>query len=139
MASVRQKKKGIRAVSNVIASTPPEVSPLPRPAVSSPPAGLAAARERARSPKSSPAPPKAPARTTAAVQSARNKGKRSPSRASPSSTSPTHLVGGARGTRYIYKTTLFFLEGRDVAVALFMETAVGLGARVPPAIGGDGA
>eukprot|EP00903_Cladosiphon_okamuranus_P017508 g16126.t1 len=96
MASVRQKKKGIRA-----ASIPPEVSSLPRPHVTSPPpAGLAAARERARSPASSAATaqaPKPPARTAAV--SARNRGKRSPSAPTSSSSSPTHLTGAAPGTR----------------------------------------
>ena len=98
MASVRQKKKGIRAASG----TPPEVSSLPRPHTSSPPpAGLERARERARSPASAAqAPPKAPART-AAVQSARNRGKRSPSATTSSSSSPTHLIGAAPGTRCV--------------------------------------
>lgn len=98
MASVRQKK-GTRAAS----STPPEVSSLPRPNVAAAPAGLAAARERARSPASAAqqqGPPKAPART-AAVQSARNRGKRSPSATTSSSSSPTHLIGAAPGTRCV--------------------------------------
>lgn len=98
MASVRQKKKGIRAVS-----TPsPEASSLPRPVVS--PNEPHSTTSRAR--VSDLSPPKPPARA-AVAQSARNKGKRSPSATAPppSSTtsrgksSPTHLVGGAAGAR----------------------------------------
>lgn len=98
MASVRQKKKGIRAVS----STPPEASNLPRPVLS--PNAPHSSAARVRSPAA--APPQPPPRT-AVAQSARHKGKRSPttavssSRGSSTSSSPTHLIGGAPGTRCV--------------------------------------
>ena len=108
MASVRQKKKGIRAVS----SPPPEASSLPRPVVS--PNEPHSTTSRAR--VSDLSPPKPPA-GAAVVQSARNKGKRSPSATAPppSSTtsrgksSPTHLVGGAAGARCAWKCGRFQL------------------------------
>lgn len=98
MASVRQKKKGIRAASST--SPPPKASEMPRP-VHSPNVPRAVA---ARPSAPTPAPPKAPARA-AVAQSARQKGKRSPSattsstRGASKSNSPSHLVGGAPGTR----------------------------------------
>lgn len=103
MASVRQKKKGIRAASTTYT---PQAASLPRP-----PASTNAPLENTspvRSPSSGP--PKAPAK--AAVVSARNKGKRSPSgaaasatvRGSPNSSSPTH-GGAAAGARWVGGTS----------------------------------